>query len=95
MYSLLFYIVKWINSKNIPVKTPIKYSNIIILKLTLGCLFVLHNTKTPTPAPTNNPESNVEIVIPPDKYNCVRITEEAQFGINPIIPAIIGPIKGT
>ena len=54
-------------------------------------LFVLNSTASPTPAPVNNPA----IILPADikfsKYIFVIITDAAQFGINPINPAITGP----
>ena len=57
-------------------------------------MLFLNNTTSPTPAPTNNPDNIVETFIIFSKYNLVNITDEAQFGINPINPAIIGPNIG-
>ena len=45
-------------------------------------------------SPTSNPEIIVAADITFSKYICVNITEDAQFGINPIIPAITGPNIG-
>ena len=58
-------------------------------------MFLLDRNKTskPTPDPTNNPDNIVGVLITLDRYNSVNTTEEAQFGINPITPAITGPKK--
>ena len=57
-------------------------------------LFTLNNTNIPIPDPTSNPPITDPNEITSSKYNCVKITEPAQFGINPISPAITGPITG-
>ena len=92
--SFINYIVIPINSNIIPDMTPIAYSRTVILIFSLTPLFVLNNTASPTPAPTNSPA----IIVPTDiifsKYICVIITDEAQFGIKPIKPDIIGPNIG-
>ena len=54
-------------------------------------LFVLNNTNVPTPAFTKTPVINIGIEIIFSINNSVNITDDAQFGINPISPAIIGP----
>ena len=54
-------------------------------------LFVLNSTNNPTPAFTATPEIKIGIEITFSINNSVIITEDAQFGINPISPAIIGP----
>ena len=68
-----------------------KYNKITILAFSFIFLFTLNNINNPTPAPTSSPESIVASVITFPKYNCVNITDEAQFGINPTNPAIVGP----
>ena len=54
-------------------------------------LLVLNNTSNPTPALTATPDIKTGIEITFSTNNSVNITDEAQFGINPINPAIIGP----
>ena len=83
-----------INSKAIPEITPIIYNNETILMFCLIPLFVLNNTASPTPALTKVPEIIVDIEITFSKYICVKITDAAQFGINPINPDNIGPNIG-
>ena len=70
------------------------YNNNTILIFSFKFLFTLNNTISPTPALTNKPAINVATVIKPSKYNWVIITEAAQFGISPTIPAITGPKIG-
>ena len=89
-----FYIFNPISSNIIPDITPIAYNKIVIFIFSFMPLLVLNNTANPTPAPTSKPA----IIVPTDiifsKYICVMITEDAQFGINPIAPDIIGPSIG-
>ena len=54
-------------------------------------MLTLNNTSNPKPAFTSNPEIIVERGITPDKLSCVKITDEAQFGISPTKLARIGP----
>ena len=54
----------------------------------------MNRTANPTPAPVNNPAIKLETDITFSKYIFVIITDDAQFGINPINAAIIGPIIG-
>ena len=79
-------IVIFNKSITIPLNNPIKYNKEIILKFCFILLFIFIKTNNPTPAPTNNPV----IIVPNDirlfKYNCVIITDAAQFGINPNKP---------
>lgn len=49
------------NPMKIPVITPILYNKATIFIFCLIPLFILNSTASPTPAPTNNPEINVEI----------------------------------
>ena len=51
----------------------------------------MKSTNSPTPALTATPEINIGIEITFSINNSVKITDEAQFGINPINPAITGP----
>ena len=74
--------------------TPIAYKIPTIFKFSFIPLFILNKTASPTPAPTNNPEIKVATDIISFKYICVIITDDAQLGINPISPDIIGPIIG-
>ena len=78
----------------IPAITPILYNRAAIFIFCLIPLLVLNNTANPTPAPTNNPEIAVAKEITFSKYICVKITDDAQFGISPMIPARIGPNIG-
>ena len=89
-----FYILNPIISNIIPDNTPITYNIVTIFMFCLIPLFVLNNTASPTPAPTNVPEIIVEIEITFSKYICVNITDDAQFGIKPINPDKIGPNIG-
>ena len=64
-----------------------------IMKFSFFTLFTLNKIKIPIPEFTNKPA-----IIPPTlmifpRYNCVNMTEEAQFGIKPIKLVIKGPIK--
>ena len=61
------------------------------MKFSLKFLFVLNNTNSPTPAFTATPDINTGIAITFSTNNSVNITDDAQFGINPTNPAIIGP----
>ena len=74
-----------------PAKTPIKYKIPTIFIFSFTFLFVLNNTNSPTPAFTATPDINTGIDITLLINNSVKITDEAQFGINPIKPATIGP----
>ena len=67
-----------------------QYNNVIILIFSFAFLFTLQSINIPTPAPTNSPDIIVAIFITFSKYNWVNITDDAQFGINPTNPAIIG-----
>ena len=78
----------------IPETTPIPYKRTVILMFSLIPLFVLNNTASPTPAPTNKPAIIVPTEMIFSKYICVIITDEAQFGIRPINPEMIGPNIG-
>ena len=78
-------------SKISPDITPIAYNSPIIFRFSFLFSFVLNNTNNPTPAFTHNPEINIGIDITFSTNNSVNTTDDAQFGINPIIPATIGP----
>jgi len=54
-------------------------------------LFILNNTSRPAPAFANKPPISEPKLIIFDKYSSVIITDEAQFGINPINAATTGP----
>ena len=86
--TYLLYIIKL---KINPEITPTKYNKIVIKIFSFKFLFTLNNTSNPTPAFTKSPEIIMLSVTTFSKYNLVSITEEAQFGINPISPASIGP----
>lgn len=90
--SFLYYSVIPIKSIIIPEITPIVYNKVIIPIFSLILLFVLNNTASPTPAPVNKPDIILPSEITFSKYIFVIITDAAQFGINPISDAIIGPI---
>lgn len=62
-----------------------------MLKFSFIFLFVLNNTSSPTPAFTATPDIKTGIDITFSTNSSVNITDDAQFGINPISPAIIGP----
>ncbi len=74
----------------IPVIVPNKNNSISIFMFSFMFLFILNSINIPAPAFTNNPAINEPKAIISDKYNSVIITDEAQFGINPISAAIIG-----
>ena len=87
---MLFYIIYWIaNPDNVPIKMRI----ISIVIFSFKFLFLLNNTKSPTPAPEHNPATSDPNEIIPFKKPCVKITDAAQFGISPIKDAIKGWIK--
>lgn len=88
------YIVNPHSCNTTPTITPIAYNKTTILVFSFMFLFTLNKTNIPNPAFTSNPASIVAILITFVKYNFVRITDDAQFGINPINPAIIGPNTG-
>ena len=89
-FFFYFYNVSPNNSNITPANTPITYNNPTIIIFFFIPLFALNNTASPTPDPTNNPEIIVAAEITFSKYICVKITDEAQLGIKPINPAIIG-----
>ena len=60
----------------------------IINKFSLIFLFVLNSNNIPIPEPVNKPPSKLPKVIKLDKYNSVKTTLPAQFGIKPIKLAI-------
>ena len=70
------------------------YSKPSIFMFSLIFLFILNNTRIPIPEPTSSPPIIDPKLITLLKYNCVIITEPAQFGINPTIPDIKGPTIG-
>ena len=67
------------------------YKIAVIFIFSFKFLFTLNNTSNPTPAFASNPAIKIEAVIKFSTYNLVIITEDAQFGIKPINPAITGP----
>ena len=78
----------------IPDTTPIKYNIPVIFIFSLIFSFTLNNINIPIPEPTNNPPIIEPTEITFCKYSCVNITDDAQFGIKPTIPAINGPTTG-
>jgi len=53
-------------------------------------LLSLRRTMSPTPAPVLKPAMAEPKLRLPDKYSCVIIIDDAQFGINPISAATAG-----
>ena len=87
----LFYAIK---SIIIPQIIPIANSIPSILKFSLVFLFILNSTRIPIPEPTSKPLIIALKLITFLRYNCVNITDPAQFGIKPTRPEIIGPTTG-
>ena len=70
------------------IATIYEIKNILIELFLLSLYF--NNAKVPTPALVVNPVNKAPKLKPPLTYNWVRITDPAQLGIKPIIPALNG-----
>ena len=77
-------------SKISPAATAIPYNTAIIFTFSFLSGFTLNKTTRPIPAPVHNPAITDANEIAPLIYSCVRITDAAQLGINPINAAITG-----
>ena len=71
-----------------------KYNIETIFIFSFKFLFILNNTISPSPEFTSSPPINVPNPITLLTNSSVSITDDAQFGISPISPAIIGPSIG-
>ena len=74
-----------INNNKYPTKLAIKNNNKVIKKLFLILLLSLYKYTRPSPALQIKPDivaAKVKVLL---IYNSLIITDEAQFGINPII----------
>ena len=81
--DIYYYINFSIISINSPLNAPMKYIRLRINKFSFKFLFALNKTIKATPLPVSNPAITLDKDITPLKYNSVRTTLAAQFGINP------------
>ena len=86
----MYYNIFIIKSIIIPQNTPIIYTSPSILKFSFTFLFVLNSIILPTPAPVESPAIIEPRLILPSINSFVSSTDEAQFGMSPIILAING-----
>ena len=78
-----------------PEIAPTTYNIPKIVRFSFFTLFTLNSINMPIPELTSNPAIIEPTVIIFSKYNCVNITDDAQFGIKPTKLDITGPNIGT